>query len=64
MSESLPWVRPKRCNASSACPEVAVDGRDIAIRSSAEPATVIRYTREEFAVFVEAAKDGEFDDLV
>jgi hypothetical protein len=64
MSEFLPWARPTRCNASTACVEVAVDGDRIAIRSSRVPGVVVRYTREEFATLIEAVKEGEFDHLV
>jgi Domain of unknown function (DUF397) len=63
MSEPLVWARPRRCNASTACVEVATDGERISIRSSSEPGRVLHYTRAEFAAFVDAAKGGEFDHL-
>jgi hypothetical protein len=36
----------------------------ILMRSSRHPDVVIEHTMTEFAVFLEAAKNGEFDHLV
>ncbi len=62
--DSLAWARPARCNATTECAEVAVDGDEVAIRSSREPGIVIRYTRDEFRSLSAAIKDGEFDHLI
>jgi uncharacterized protein DUF397 len=57
------WERPARCHATQACVELARDEQSVALRNSSEPGTVVRYTREEFALFVEAVKSGQFDRL-
>jgi hypothetical protein len=56
------WHRPSFCQAGE-CPEIAeIDGM-IALRSSADPGSVIRYTSEEWRALVRAIKAGEFANL-
>ena len=63
-AQHLEWRRPGQCNRA-ACLEVAADGDEVLIRDTKAPsATVQRYTREEFAAFIAAAKMGYYDDLV
>jgi Domain of unknown function (DUF397) len=58
------WIKAKRSYATSQCVEVAVGDDEIFMRNSRVPAIAISHTRHEFAVFVEAVKNGEFDHLV
>jgi Domain of unknown function (DUF397) len=58
------WIKAERSYASSQCVEVAADTDGIYMRNSRVPALTISHTRREFAVFVEAVKNGEFDHLV
>jgi len=61
--DDLRWRRAQRC-AASGCVELAALSDGVAVRDSKDPGgPVLRYDREEFAVFVAAAKAGEFDDL-
>ena len=63
MTAQPEWRRPANC-ARNACIEVAALGDEILIRNSKSPGDPAqRYTREEFANFVAAAKDGQYDDL-
>jgi hypothetical protein len=38
-----------------------LDGGAVAMRSSADPETVLRFTEGEWTAFVLGARDGEFD---
>ncbi|MFE6688518.1 DUF397 domain-containing protein [Streptomyces sp. NPDC057743] len=63
--EGAVWRKSRRSNPSGNCVELAVlsDG-GVAVRNSRHasgPALI--YPRNEMAAFVQAAKDGEFDDL-
>jgi Domain of unknown function (DUF397) len=54
------WRRPSYCD-SGECAEVAqVDGM-VALRSSNNPRSVVRYTADEWEALVKAIKKGEFD---
>lgn len=57
------WLRPSRC-ASNGCVEVS-KGEDgmIRLRSSLSPYGVARMTEEEFRLFIQSAKDGDYDHL-
>lgn len=54
------WKRPGRCE-SSACVEIRDDDGAMSIRASGSPDHVLRFTREEWNVFVEGVKAGDFD---
>lgn len=60
------WQKATMSQALNACVEVASDpdGDAVWIRDSKEPAVVQRYTRQEFACFLDGAKRGEFDHLI
>jgi Domain of unknown function (DUF397) len=60
----LHWRKARESYGSGACVELAVDGELIALRNSRLPDVEIRYTRTEFAAFLDGAKRGEFDHLV
>jgi hypothetical protein len=58
---TLDWRRSSLCSASS-CLEVAFRGDDVLVRNSQDPeGLVLRFTREEWVVFVAGVKGGEFD---
>jgi hypothetical protein len=58
------WRKSSKC-ANSECVEIAREQDMILVRDSKSPqASVLRYTREEFAAFLDGAKAGEFDDLI
>jgi hypothetical protein len=55
-----PWRRSSYCHGGE-CAEVAqVDGM-VALRSSNNPHSVVRYTADEWEALVKAIKKGEFD---
>ncbi|HEX3257448.1 MAG TPA: DUF397 domain-containing protein [Pseudonocardia sp.] len=57
------WIKARRSAGLGACVEVATGGDGIAMRNSRRPDDHIHHTAREFAVFLEAAKNGEFDHL-
>ena len=57
----LRWI--KACHATAQCVEVAAQGDLVVVRDSKNPAVELRYTRQEFAVFLDGAKRGVFDRL-
>ena len=63
-STAANWQRSMRCS-NNGCVEIArIDG-DIALRDSKRPdGPVLAFDREEFGIFVNAVKAGEFDDLL
>jgi hypothetical protein len=61
------WRKPAGCDTGH-CLEVATDvpglrDGDIAIRESVRPGTVVVTSRANFAAFVAACQNGEYDDL-
>jgi Domain of unknown function (DUF397) len=58
------WIKARRSMGAGACVELAEGGDGIVMRSSRRPSDHIHHTMTEFAVFLEAAKNGEFDHLV
>ena len=58
------WIKAERSYATSQCVELTVAGDEVLMRNSRIPEALIRHTAVEFAVFLEAAKNGEFDHLV
>ena len=59
----LRWRKSSRSNNGGNCVEIAeLPGGGRAVRDSKNPdGPVLAFTREEWAAFVEGAKDGEFD---
>jgi len=58
------WRKSSKC-ANSECVEIAREQDMILVRDSKSPeTTALRYTKEEFAAFLDGAKAGEFDDLI
>jgi hypothetical protein len=54
--DNLPWRKPRRCE-SSACAETATTDEHVYMRNSTEPDTVVRFTHDEWDVFVRDLKD-------
>ncbi|WP_306210489.1 DUF397 domain-containing protein, partial [Actinoplanes sp. RD1] len=59
--QSIVWRRAGRCGTST-CVEVARVGNDYLVRDSKEPGTgPLRFTAQEWAIFADGVKRGEFD---
>jgi hypothetical protein len=55
------WRRASRCE-SAACVEVALEGERVHVRESGGPGGhELTFSSEEWLVFIQAAKTGEFD---
>jgi Domain of unknown function (DUF397) len=60
---NLSWRVARKCNGGS-CVRVAASGDMIVVGDSKFPdAPVLAYTRDEWITFVDAVRQGEFDDL-
>ena len=59
------WRKSARCGQLGNCVEAAAVSADaVAVRNSRHPSgPALIFTRDEMAVFLAGAKDGEFDDL-
>ncbi|OLT14233.1 hypothetical protein BJF78_19735 [Pseudonocardia sp. CNS-139] len=57
----LHWTKASHSTGIGACVEIAPHGTHIAVRNSRHPGVHIRFPRAEFAVFLSATKNGEFD---
>ena len=58
------WFKSTRSDAQNICVEVAfLDNGSVALRDSKDngQGPVMVFTRDEWNVFIEGAKDGEFD---
>jgi Domain of unknown function (DUF397) len=54
------WIKARRSQSLGACVELAGEDEGVVMRSSRRPDDHIHHTMTEFAVFLEAAKNGEF----
>jgi hypothetical protein len=64
---TLDWRKSARSNSGGSCVELAElpGGLQVAMRNSRYPeGPVLIYTQDEIVAFIEAARDGDFDDLV
>lgn len=60
----MSWRRSSFCD-NLGCIEIRREGSQILIRDSKDPAsTPLRYTFEEWRVFIAGVMAGEFDDLL
>jgi hypothetical protein len=60
----LRWIKARRSYSTGACVELALHDDGVVMRNSRRPDDHIRHSMTEFAIFLEAAKNGEFDHLV
>jgi hypothetical protein len=60
----LRWIKARRSYSTGACVELAPHGDGVVMRNSRRPDDRIHHSMTEFAVFLDAAKNGEFDHLV
>jgi hypothetical protein len=56
----MDWKKSTKCE-SAACVEVSMPPGEILVRNSLIPGEVIWFTPEEWRLFIEGAKAGEFD---
>ena len=61
---TLNWRKAQQSVNDGQCVELARAGDMVAVRDSKNPAgPVLMYTPAEWRAFLDAAKNGEFDDL-
>lgn len=61
---SLAWRKAQASTNNGSCVEIAIAGRNIALRDSKDPGgPVLVYTSAEWNAFLDGARKGEFDDL-
>ena len=58
------WIKARRSYSTGACVELALQDDGVVMRNSRRPDDHIHHSMIEFAVFLEAAKNGEFDHLL
>lgn len=58
------WIKARRSQNLGACVELAQADDGVVMRNSRRPDDRIHHSMIEFAVFIEAAKNGEFDHLI
>jgi hypothetical protein len=58
----LTWQKSSRCQSSD-CVEIASADGYVILRSTAQPRRKVRYTLDEWRVFVEGIRAGDFRDL-
>jgi len=61
-AESPAWQRGTKCEGG-ACVEVAAQGDLVLMRSSQDPGTTVRISRDEWRAFLAGVKEGAFDPL-
>ncbi|MFD4905849.1 DUF397 domain-containing protein [Kitasatospora purpeofusca] len=59
--DNLSWTRPSSCADSSNCPEVAITGDAVYVRSSLRPTEVTQLTPTEWRDLLGGIRNGEFD---
>lgn len=58
------WRKSSFSDQGGNCLELAELHGEILVRESDDPAVVVRTSRQKLRAFLDAAKAGEFDDLV
>ena len=59
------WVKASRSNDQGACVEQRRAGDGVEVRDTKDRSgPVLRFTRAEFAAWLDGARSGEFDHLV
>ncbi|WP_406089354.1 DUF397 domain-containing protein [Kitasatospora purpeofusca] len=59
--EPLNWTRPSACADATNCPEVAITGDTVHIRSSLLPSSTAQLTLSEWRSLLAGVRNGEFD---
>ncbi|MEV6972403.1 DUF397 domain-containing protein [Kitasatospora sp. NPDC093806] len=59
--EELPWRKPSLCGDGNNCPEVAITGDAVYVRSSLQPSSIARLTVAEWRDLLDGVRNGEFD---
>ncbi|WP_328956705.1 DUF397 domain-containing protein [Kitasatospora purpeofusca] len=59
--EELIWQRPSLCGDGNNCPEVAITGDTVHLRSSLLPSSTTQLTLAEWRDLVTGVRNGEFD---
>jgi hypothetical protein len=61
----LSWIKAKASTYNGACVEVASTAGKVAMRDSKDPnGPILVYAHAEFGVFLDGARNGEFDRLL
>jgi Domain of unknown function (DUF397) len=61
-ADGLAWHKGKPCDGGT-CVEVAVQEKDVLLRSSVTPHVVLSLSHDEWQSFLAGAKAGAFDHL-
>jgi Domain of unknown function (DUF397) len=61
---NLSWRVARKCNAGNCVLIGAADGKIVLGDSKYPDGPVLSYSREEWITFVDAVRQGEFDDLI
>ncbi|MET9396458.1 DUF397 domain-containing protein [Kitasatospora sp. NPDC002965] len=59
--DNLRWQRPESCGEGASCPEVAVTGGTVYVRSSLQPSSIAELTLAEWRDLLAGIRNGEFD---
>jgi hypothetical protein len=59
----MQWLRASGCEAT-ACVEIAVEYGYVLLRNSELKLEIVRFTPEEWSLFTDGVKSGEFDRIV
>lgn len=54
------WTLPLDC-VVGACAEVLMTEKEVSLRTTGNPKTVVKATKQEWLAFIEAAKKGQYD---
>ena len=62
---STPWIKTTRSDEQGSCVEQRCNDGMVEVRDSKDrTGTVLRFTRAEYAAWIDGARTGEFDHLL